>query len=494
MTSDVTRRGFIKTAGTAAAGVAVATRFNPRAYAANEKLRVGMIGTGGQAGFHIRFGLLPNDEIEIAAVCDIFKPNLEAAWAIAGGENREIGRYLDYREMLDKADIDAVIVCTPLNEHYEPSMAALDAGKHLFLQKTMCFEIEECRDIVKKVHETGLTCQIGHQRRYNPEYNKAVWLSRGSEERQSTTGRINHIQAHWHRNNDWRRPVPQNYEISAEERALGLTDLERHVNWRLYPERSKGGLITELATHQLDVASWFLGAMPSRVSAFGGIDYWKDGRETDDNIVMIYEYDVPRAAPGFADIVPRNPLQRRAQINRDYTVRFTYSSICANAHASYGEQILGDRGSLHLTEQHGCTYYAEPAAREDWNLAAGGAADLTAEDILAGKTRDYSDDAYKEGLPVKVVDDKGESFENATVVDRMQFTEFVKDIRNGTPPKANEIVGLMAAVSGFAALESMRDGGRPVEIDPALYSFDFETPDPFRFDFFEDPDWVEAPI
>lgn len=500
MSDNFSRRGFMKTASTAAAGITIMAGRAPFSYAANEKIKTAIIGTGGQAGFHLRFGLPNTPEMEVAAVCDVYKPNLEGGWRLASGitddspePKREVAKYMDYQKMLEEQkDLDAVMVVTPLYTHHGIAMDVLDAGKHLFLQKTMCYNVAECRELVTKVHETGKIAQIGHQRRYNPEYNKAVWLARGSEERNSATGRINHVMAWWHRNSDWRRPVDTNYVLSAEEKKYITEGLEKHVNWRLYKDRSAGGLITELATHQLDVTNWFLGTAPTRVSAFGGIDYWKDGREVNDNITMIYEYDVDRDDDGFARIPQRNDKQKMSQINRGYKVRMTYASICANAQRSYGEQYFGDRGSIMTTEQHGCTYYPEPAAAS-FNKVAKTEADATqtAKEITGGKTRDYDGSAFKDGVPIKCLDDQGNPYDSAVNVDAIQFRSFANDIKNNTTPKANVIAGLQTAVAGFAAAESMAKGGETVEIDPAVYAFDFETPDPYRYDYFEE--WEQEP-
>lgn len=491
MSNEVTRRDFIKVAGTTA-GVAIAAGYSPFSYAKNEKVTIACIGTGGQGGFHIQNGLGPCEDVEIVAVCDVYKPHLNAAWKFAGGEQgKDIKTYLDYRKLLDEVQFDAAVIATPLYAHYQIAMDCLDAGKWVFCEKTLAYDVEQCRNIVKKCHETGKFLQVGHQRRYNPEYNKAVWLARGSENRASETGRINHVNAHWHRNNDWRRPVDHHYVLSAEEKQW-IDDLEKHINWRLYKERSRGGLITELATHQLDVASWFLGAMPKRVSAFGGIDYWRDGRDVDDNLVMIYEYEITRESPSFTTIPPRNEHQKPSQINRPYTVRFTYSSICANARQEYGEWIAGDRGALYLTEQKGCTYYPEPAAKDNFGQTAKARQDAqgAAQAIVSGDTRRFKDEAYDKGQKLKVYNDRGEEFTNPADVDRMQFARFAKDIREGGVPKANQMVGLMSAVAGFAAVEAL-DKGTIVEIDPALYAFDFPTPDPFRYDYFGDPDYED---
>lgn len=489
MSNDFSRRDFIKVAGTTA-GIAVAAGYNPLSYAQNEKVRVACIGTGGQGGFHIRHGLNQCEDVEIVAVCDVYKPHLNAAWKIAGGEDgKDVKRYMDYEKLLDEVEFDAVVIATPLYAHYHIVMDCLDAGKYVFCEKTLAYSTEQCRNIVKKCNEVGKFLQVGHQRRYNPEYNKAVWLARGSDERPSMTGRINHINAHWHRNSDWRRPVDKNYVLSKEEKRW-IDDLEKHVNWRLYKERSRGGLITELAAHQLDVAAWFLGTMPARVGAFGGIDYWRDGREVNDNIVMVYEYDVNQEDESFAVIPTRNDRQIRRELGKPYTVRLTYSSICANAQQAYGEHIQGDVGSIKLTEQAGCTYFPEPAAKGGWNAKETGSAKGAAEAIVAGKSREFKDGDYGSGVKIKVVDERGERFDDPFAVDRMQFASFANDIRTGGTPKANQIVGLMSAVSGFAALESMEQG-KMVDIDPALYAFDFETPDPFRYDYFDEPEPTE---
>jgi predicted dehydrogenase len=135
-------------------------------------------------------------------------------------------------------------------------------------------------------------------------------------------GRITFLRAQWHRNNNWRRPVAD-------------PKLERQINWRMYRAYS-GGLMAELGSHQIDVANWALGAEPVSVVATGGINYWKDGRETCDNVQAIFEY-----AGGQ---------------------KLLYSSILCNAHYDFNEQIMGDRGTLEITIGKGM-YYREQVAK-----------------------------------------------------------------------------------------------------------------------------------
>jgi hypothetical protein len=100
--------------------------------------------------------------------------------------------------------------------------------------------------------------------------------------------------------------------------------------------------------------------------------------------------------------------------------------------------------------------------------------------ITSGTSRQLPADAFTKGVEMRVFNDKP--------VDQLQFEAFGNDIMNKGTPKANQMVGLMTAITGLAGLKSIRDGGTVVEIDPAWYTFDFETPDPYRYENWEGPD------
>lgn len=463
-TKGVSRRQFMAAAG-ATAGVAVATTYSPFSYALNEKVRVASIGTGGQGCLHLRDGLARAKNIEVRAVCDVYMPHLEGGW-IAAGRDPKINRYLDYHEMLEKEELDAVVIATPLDTHFKISMDCLDAGKYVFCEKTMCYEIEHAREMVKKAHEKGLFVQVGHQRRYNPDYNHAMKLIWDEK----IVGRIHHVDAQWHRNNDWRRPVPSR-ALTDEEKAY-IPDLERHINWRLYREHS-GGLMTELATHALDVVNWILDANPTRVCGYGGLDYWRDGRDVQDNINIIYEYEIGPGSRAFHDIEPRTELHSNDQLNKPYVVRVVYSSITANAQRGASEWIQGDEGTLRLTEL-GCLLYREPGSKVKWaDSARRDDAEENALVITTSGTRLLSSDAQKKGEPLLVDTDRS--------VDQLQFEAFASDIRTKGTPRANAMVGLKSAVCALAGMKALRtaaEGGScEVKIDPKWYEFDGFEPD-----------------
>jgi predicted dehydrogenase len=285
-----------------------------RAHAAPaEPVGYGIIGTGTQ-GCELLRHLATIPEGRCLVNCDIYPPNLKAGVEAIGGHPATCD---DYRRVLDRPDVEAVLIATPLYLHARMVLDALDAGKHVFVEKSMFFKEDEGAAIRRAAAaHPRQVLQVGLQRRSSVLYKVAMELIR-----RGAIGKVTFVRAHWHRNSDWRRPVPD-------------PRYERLINWRMYREYS-GGLMAELGSHQIDVANWAIGAEPVAVVAAGGIDYWKDGRETYDNVQAIFEY------PGGQKLV--------------------FTSILSNAHVGYGEEILGDQGSIVITIGKGI-YYRESVA------------------------------------------------------------------------------------------------------------------------------------
>ncbi|MBN4046754.1 Gfo/Idh/MocA family oxidoreductase [bacterium AH-315-P07] len=487
MSSEITRRNFIKATGTAA-GLAAAVGVNPRTYAQNDKIRLGIIGTGGQAQVHIKEGLRVNkDKIQIVATCDVWNYHLDMGIDVIKKHvgDFKVNTYSEYKEMLDKENLDAVLVATPLISHFDIVMDCLDAGLYVFCEKTLTMTIDQSRKIVEKCNEVGKWLQVGHQRRYNPYYNKAMWLTREV----NLIGRVTHITGQWHRNDFWRRDVPPNYQMTENEKKH-IPDLEKHVNWRLYNDMS-AGLMTELGTHQLDVACWFLGSTPTRVSGMGGIEYWRDKRDAEDHVALIYEWDVKRGDAGFKSINRRSDFQSRVGTKTAYKVRMTYSSICTNAKSHYSELIQGEFGAFELIGEARCQAYIEPSylkarakAKERVDMAEAKAAgikyvptDADTEDSLQGGGE------LNQGVPLDIYTDENQSIEyDVWMANHNQWTAFAKDIRAGEKgmPQANQMAGLSSAICGHMGNEAIRSG-KTVEILPDLMKFAFETPDPYAY-------------
>lgn len=295
------RRKFLKNLGIAGAGVLAVTSpwlsaFSEVNNTVNEKCRIGMIGPGSRGRFLLSF-LAQNPKVIITAFADIYQPSLDEALKIVPTAKT----YKDYRRLLEDKSIDAVVIATPLNTHCQIVLDAFDAGKHVYCEKTIGYDMQQCYDMYNKHLSTGKIFFTGQQRLFDPRYIKAMDLVH-----QGTFGKITAVHAFWNRNGDWRREVPK-------------PELERFINWRLYKKSSKG-LMTELACHQLQVGTWALGKLPSKIMGSGAITYWHDGREVYDNINCIYTFDDGRM--------------------------MTFSSDIANKFYGLEEQILGNLGTV----------------------------------------------------------------------------------------------------------------------------------------------------
>jgi predicted dehydrogenase len=311
---DVSRRDFVKTAAAVSAVASALPKAEgfpmiQKVRAANDQVQYGFIGTGSRGTYLLKH-LKTTDVGHCAAVSDDWDLHLKQGAETAATNPRP---YKDYRELLASKDIDAVLIAVPLYLHFPVTRDALQAGKHVFCEKSLVFKPEEVHALrALKAEHPKQVLQTGLQRRYSAFYQVAKQMIDGG-----LLGTVTHIRAQWHRNSSQRRPVPD-------------PKLERKINWRMYREYS-GGNTAELASHQIDVADWMFGATPDFVIGLGGIDYYKDGRDTYDNIQLIYSYPKGR--------------------------KLLYSSISTNSHldllqaerVEFGEVIMGTAGSIEIT-------------------------------------------------------------------------------------------------------------------------------------------------
>lgn len=311
---DLSLRKFIKDLGYLAGGTALLAASPWLTACTPEKLReisgnrarVALIGTGSRGQYHLHnLKLIPH--AEVVALCDNYEPHLKQALEIFP----EARTYTDYRKMLEAKDIDGVIIATPLNWHAPMVLDAMAAGKHVFCEKAMALTMEECKAIYDAYQHTDRALYFCMQRMYDEKYIRAMQLIRSG-----LIGEVTGMRCHWFRNADWRRPVPS-------------PELERHINWRLYKE-SSGGLMTELASHQLEVCNWVADKMPEAAIGMGDIVYWKDGREVYDAVNVVYRY-----SDG---------------------VKINYESLISNKYNGMEDQILGTKGTMELAKG---VYYLE---------------------------------------------------------------------------------------------------------------------------------------
>jgi predicted dehydrogenase len=192
--------------------------------------------------------------------------------------------YAEWNEMLEKEDVEAVVVAVPLRAHADVVVPCLEAGKHVLCEKMMAWDVAGCKRMKAASVKNNRVLEIGYQRNYSPMYQTAHEgiIKRG------LLGDVYHVRMAWHRNGSWRRaggPPSPDYDPSR----WGYPDFEHLWNWRLYWKYSRG-LFAELCSHQLNATNWYLGAAPVAVQAYGGVHRFKDGREAHDHIYSIFEY------------------------------------------------------------------------------------------------------------------------------------------------------------------------------------------------------------
>ncbi len=241
------------------------------------KVRVGIIGCApGICREHIK-NLAQIKEAEIVALCDINEDHLQEGAKLSGAEP---DLFKDWEKLIKRKDIEAVVISTPNYLHKEMSMAALEEGKHVFLEKPMAPTIEECNEIIKKVEETGLILQVGLEYRYSPIFRQMKKIT------ERELGKVVFLWCKEFRG-DWKVLYPEDWEK------------DRRENWRLKKTLS-GGSLVEKNCHHFDIFNWLTESMPLRVAAFGGIDIYRDGRDTLDNVWVIEEFkDGQRASLGL---------------------------------------------------------------------------------------------------------------------------------------------------------------------------------------------------
>ncbi len=280
--------------------------------------RVGVIGCGDRGkGLLAVLSRMP-DKFKVVSYCDVLEFRLKETKSYVPADAVAM---TNYRSMLDQASLDAVFIATPLNAHFQMAKEALQANKHVYLEKTMTYHIEEALALRRLVQQnTSRIFQVGYQYRYSPLYFKVKEMIQSGY-----LGKVSQVDCRWDRNGNWRRSVPD-------------ASLERQVNWRMYKAFS-GGLAAELLSHQIDFINWAFETQPEEVIGFGGIDIFKDGRETHDNIQNVLRY------------------QSAGMIGN-------FGATCGNAHDGYLFKIKGTKGAVSLLTNTGFFYPEKERAKE----------------------------------------------------------------------------------------------------------------------------------
>lgn len=338
----MTRRDFAKTA--AAAGVSTALS-SKRVLGANDRVRLGFIGLGNR-GDQVLDAFLEHKDAEILAICDIYSPYLDFAAKKIGTNPKP---YHDYRQLLERTDLDAVVISTPDHWHALQTVHACQAGKDVYVEKPLSLCVEEGRKMVEAVRRYKRVSQVGLMRRSTPFCREAAEFIRKGGIGKVTAARAFHIQ------NEWPKGIgnPANEETPKEidwESWLGpAPKVAYNKNRTFYRFRwfydYSGGQLTNFGVHYLDMIHWAIGQdAPLAVTAIGGKFAVTDNREVPDTLEVLWQY-------------PDNTL-------------VTFSQFNTNASpASRGGEIefRGTKGTLYLT---GSGYEVVPEMIKDGEFPA----------------------------------------------------------------------------------------------------------------------------
>jgi len=318
--TDNTRRNFVKQAALGAAAFLV---YPPsRVLGANDRVRVGMIGVGGR-GQDLLKQVLEVPQAQLVAIADVYTRRRDEAKQMAPG----IQTLDDHRRLLDRKDIDAVIVASPLHIHARHFVDTLAAGKDLYSEKTMTWSIPEAEQCLAAANKSDRVVQIGLQHESSGALADArKWIKDG------IAGKITQVES-WmsrnsrHGNGQWVRPIPPdctaenvNWKAFLNGRPDRPFDPHKFMNWRLFWEFS-GGNVTENMVHQI---AWIMTALdlplPNAAYMSGGVFSEKDGRQMPDTIVVTLDF-------------PNETV-------------VAWQSTFSNSQYGLGERLLGSDGTI----------------------------------------------------------------------------------------------------------------------------------------------------
>lgn len=312
-------------------------------------VKTGLIGTGNQ-GCYAHISQSNPDFIDIVAAADIRPSSRKRARRLFAEKYLDKASRVriveDYKELLEDPQIEMIIVALPLHLHAKVTMEALEAGKHVLCEKLMAKTVTQCKQMVRKARETKKFLAVGHQRHYSYLYANALRIIE-----EGLLGDIRHIRAYWHRNqivhgDSWRPGLPLEDQAFYEGKEAilkkhGYDSLEQLIRWRI-DNRTGGGLMVELGSHQLDAASIFLGhKLPKAVVGTGVLSYFDDGRDINDHVFLNYEFGE----------------------DANNTV-VTYSSISTNTFDGYGEQVNGAKGTMIIQQERDAYVFQEPGGKD----------------------------------------------------------------------------------------------------------------------------------
>ena len=342
MSNQIERRDFIKQ--TVATGLSMAGAHS-RILGANDRIRMGVIGVG-REGRGVAKTFAKHSDVQIVVLCDVYAPQLDTAAREIGVEGVE--RAQDFRRVLDRKDLDAVIVATPDHWHALNTVMACQAGKDVYVEKPISVTIDEGRKMVQAARKYNRIVQVGTQQHSGDHYLKARDLIS-----QGKLGKVAFVRT-WNWGNNapegignppdsnppdgldwsmWLGPAPMR---PFNRNRFGVSP-DRWSSFRWFWDYA-GGMMTDWGVHHIDIVQMIMGVeAPLTVSAVGGKYVLRDNRETPDTLMVTYEY------PGFICTYENREGNAQSFNNRGYGISFHGSDATLYINREFFE-VIPERG------------------------------------------------------------------------------------------------------------------------------------------------------
>jgi len=266
----------------------------------NDNIQIALIGAGGMGTADAKTSLkIPG--VKLVAACDLYDGRIEAAKENFG---KDIFTTKNYLEILDRKDIDAVIIGTPDHWHKKISVDAMNRGKHAYCEKPMVHAIEEGYDVINAQNKNNVIYEVGSQGLSSVGNEKAKELLEDG-----AIGELNYAEGFWARNSPggaWQYTIPDDASKDTVDWKRFLKDYDyipfdplRFFRWRNYLDYGTG-MAGDLFVHLFSSLHFITSSVgPQKIAAMGGLRFWEDGREVPDVLLGMFDYPETKQHPGF---------------------------------------------------------------------------------------------------------------------------------------------------------------------------------------------------
>ncbi|MBS0210473.1 MAG: Gfo/Idh/MocA family oxidoreductase [Planctomycetes bacterium] len=404
MPAGTDRRQFLQEAAAAmSAAVISGYTATARGYMANETLNVAAIGTGGRCR-QLMKAAAKIQGVRLAAVCDIWDTNLELGKNLA---DEKAVAVKDFRRVLDRQDIDAVIIGAPDHQHVPLTIAACQAGKDVYVEKPLTHEPSEGQAVIDAQNHHKRIVQVGTQQRSMPQYQKGLELVKAG-----ALGDIHKVHMTWNRNQPRHKITKLNIDPKTVdwEAFLAPVPTTRHIpfdeykfrNWRWFWTFG-GGIFTDLMVHQIDIANWLLDLGAPATAASIGDQFTTAGVwETPDTVQTLMSYP-------------------------DRKVQAYFEGTFCNQHNKAMIEIMGSEGTLYM-DRGRMEFHPEPKSQQK-----------ASELVIAPEPR-------------------GSDFFSQPDGELLHVGNWVECVRSRQTPRCPAEVGVTAANAAHLANRSLRSG------------------------------------